>query len=502
MTAEACFFQAVRINKTFGATRANKDVSLTLERGEVRGLVGENGSGKSTMVSILAGIQTKDSGEMYKEGKKYEPESPSDAYRNGIGIVVQELGLVDGLSVAANIFLGRTAQFTRSGLIDLRALYNAARNELERWRLGNIPVESMAGSLTVEERKLVELARALSIDPDILILDEITAALSHDKRQLLYGLITDLKAKGKAVIIISHDLEEVIQLTDRITIMRDGEVVDTTNSRGLTPDELKRLMVGREIRGHYYRQETKEDYDEEVVLEVRNLSVDGAFADVSFDLQRSEILGIGGLGGSGIRELGKALFGIAKPSSGSVYLRTRKVRIESPGQAIKAGIGYVPKDRDREALMLSASVEDNFCLPSTRELEARLWFLSPLRMRKLSTKAVSDYEVKTAGVTQVIGALSGGNRQKVNLGRWMLRDIDVLILDCPTRGVDVGVKAYIYGLMNEARKHGLSIIMISDELPELIGMSDRIIVMKSGRVSGIFRRAEHPTEEEIIEVMI
>jgi ribose transport system ATP-binding protein len=465
-------------------------------------LAGENGSGKSTLMSIIAGMQKKDSGEMYKDGELYNPANPVEANDRKIGMVVQELGLVNNLPVGVNIFLGRTNMFSKFGAVDLPSLYQAAGEQLKKWNLGDIPVKRIAEGLSVESKKLVELARALSIDPDILILDEVTAALSQDKREILYDIIADFKKRGKSVIIIAHDLDEIIKLTDTITVLRDGEVIGTKESSELTPDILKRMMVGREINGAYYRADEKESYAPEVVLEVNNAGIKDTLEDVSFELHKGEILGVCGLSDSGIHTLGKAIFGSVKLNKGTVFFKTKNTEIKNPSQAMKEGFAYVPKDRDAEALMLNASIKDNMCLPSIEGIEGLFGFISPAKMKKLSSEAVKDFEVKTTGIAQFIGRLSGGNKQKVNLARWMSKDIEVLILDCPTRGVDVGVKSYIYNRLNEARQKGLSIILISDELPEVIGMSDRILVMKNGKTVGIFNRSSHFTEESIIEVMI
>lgn len=490
------------VNKSFGPTHADKDVSICIKKGEVRGLAGENGCGKSTLMSILAGMQPKDSGTMYKNGELYEPKSPMDANNRGIGIVVQELGLVDNLPVGVNVFLGRTGKFSKGGVVDLASINAEAKKQLQKWNLGDINVNRLAGDLSIEDKKLVEIARALSIDPDFLILDEVTAALTQDKRKILYDIIDKFKKQGKAVIIISHDLDEIVSITDSITILRDGAVIDTKQSSELTVDILKKLMVGREINGAYYRSDNKERYSSDVVLDVKNIGVKDKFHNISFELHKGEILGVCGLSGSGIHTLGKTLFGVKKASEGSVLLKNKNEEIKSPRQAIQDRMAYVPKDRDLDALMIHASIKDNMCLPSINEIEGPMGFLSPAKMSKMSKEAVKSFEVKTTGISQILNMLSGGNKQKVNLGRWMIKDIDILILDCPTRGVDVGVKAYIYAIMNEAKEKGLSMILISDELPEIIGMSDRILAMKNGENAGIFLRSSGFTEESLIEVMI
>lgn len=495
-------FKAEKINKHFGPTFANKEVSIAIQKGEIRGLIGENGSGKSTLISIISGIYQKDSGEMFLNGKPYNPGSPLEAYQNKIGTIVQELGLVDGLPVGVNIFLGRTSMFSKNGVVDLKSLYQAANEQTEKWGLGNLPVLNLASTLSVEQKKLVELVRALSVEPDLLILDEITAAISHNNREILYEIIKQFKAQGKSVLIITHDIDEIIRITDNITVMRDGVVVDTKKSSELTPDALKRLMVGRNLSGSYYREDIEEQYSEDVVLKVRDLAVQKYFENVSFDLHKGEILGVCGLSDAGIHELGETLFGIRKPKSGSVLDVEKNETITNPSQAIRLGFGYVPKDRDKQALMVNATIQSNISLPSVKQLEGKFGFLNPASMNSLARKVVKEFEVKANGIFQFINGLSGGNRQKVNLARWMTKDISILILDCPTRGVDVGVKAYIYNAMNEAKKKGLSIIMISDELPELIGMSDRLLVFRNGQITKTVGRSSGFTEESIIEVMI
>lgn len=502
MTTDQVLFKAEKINKYFGPTHANADLDFMLQRGEVRGIIGENGSGKSTFISIISGMQRKDSGTMHINGQPYNPKSPIDAINSRIGTVVQELGLVDGLTAGVNIFLGRTHLFSKKGVIDLHSLYNEAKGQMEKWNLANIPLNKPAGSLSVEERKIIELVRALSNDPDILILDEITNALSHDNRAHLFNIIKTLKSQGKSVIVISHDLEEVIDITDSITIMRDGFVSGNVNSKEIELYDLKRLMVGREIKGEYYREDNTENFRDEIVLRADNLSKKDMFSDITFELHKGEILGVCGLSGAGIHELGKALFGLIQTDSGAVILTKKNIKINNPMDSMKNGVAYVPKDRDKEALMLSATIEDNICLPSTRDVQGMLGFLSPKKRERLAEKAVADYEIKATGILQFISGLSGGNRQKVNLARWMTRGTSIFILDCPTRGVDIGVKAYIYDIMKKTVELGNSIIMISDELQEAIGMSDRILVLKNGKLVSTMCRSSNFSEESIIEVMV
>ncbi len=494
-------FRAEHMMKYYGATHANDDVSITLPRGEVRGLIGENGSGKSTLISMIAGMNKRDSGDMQVLGKTYDPHSPLDASANKIGTVVQELGMVDGLTVGQNIFMGRTDRFTSAGIINLGKMYAEAAALFQKWGFGGFPVKRLVGTLSVEEKKVVELVRALSIDPELLILDEITQALSFNNRQQLLKIIKQERDAGKAILIVTHDIEEMIAITDRITVMRDGKVVSEVESQAITPDQLKRMMVGRELNGAYYREDDSEDYDGDVVMQVNGLTAEG-FGDVSFDSLMRDMLGLRGLSDAGIHEVAEALFAVREKKKGEVRLTRSAQEIKTPWQAMELRVGYVPKDRDKQALMVNDTIEDNVCLAGVSLTKKKLGFLSPKLRKEISEKVIKKFEVKTNGPSQVLSGLSGGNRQKVNLGRWMIQDKDILILDCPTRGVDVGVKGYIYQMMMEAKKEGVSILMISDELPELIGMCDRLIVMKDGKAISQVLRSEGMTEEKLIEVMM
>lgn len=499
--AKEIIFEAKNIKKYYGATHANDDVSIALPRGEVRGLIGENGSGKSTLISIISGMNTRDSGEMVMLGKAYEPKGPLDAGEAKIGTVVQELGLVDGLPVGVNVFLGRTAPYTKAGIMSMGKLYSAASALFEKWGFPGFPVRTLTGQLSVEEKKIVELVRALSIEPELLILDEITQALSLNNRNTLFGIIRQLKEEGKAVLMVTHDVEEMVEITDCITIMRDGEVVAEKMCDDTDAEEVKRLMVGRELSGSYYRADTEASYEDEVVLRVKNLTTTH-FHDVSFDLHKSEILGVCGLSDAGIHELAETLFAVREKSDGDVVLANGDTVVKSPWQAMEMKMGYVPKDRDKQALMVNDSIENNVCLPAVEMVKKPLGFLSPKERRNLANQVVDMFEVKTKGITQILSGLSGGNRQKVNLGRWMVQDKDILILDCPTRGVDVGVKSYIYHVMAEAKEKGVAMVVVSDELPELIGMCDTLLVMKEGAIVKSFKRGAGMTEETIIEVML
>ena len=490
------------LNKHFGPTYANRNIDFTLRRGEVHGLIGENGSGKSTLLSQIAGMYPSDSGEMLMDGKSYKPHSPMDANDFRISMVMQELGVVGNLPAGVNVFLGRTGQFAKGGIVNLRALNKAAAEQFTKWELPMPALNQLTDGMMIEERKMIELARALSIDPEILLLDEVTQSLSLNNRNKLYELIRKFKAMDRSVIVITHDIEEMIEITDCITVLRDGEVVGEVPSAETTPDEIRMMMVGRKISGDYYRDDLKPDYSDEVVLQVRGLTVPHEIEDVSFDVHAGEILAFCGLSDAGIHSVGKAVYGLSKRSAGTVHMVPTNTDIVSAPQALANYMGYVPKDRDNEALMIHASIRDNSVLPSVEELRGKLGFLAPGKLNGMASGIRSRFSVKTTGIGQTMDALSGGNKQKVNLGRWLAKDLKLLILDCPTRGVDVGVKANIYALMKEAKKANIAIILISDELTEVLGMADRLLVMKDGRVTREIRRDEDFTEQSVIGEMI
>lgn len=502
MNSGEVFFETKNIDKHFGPTHANKNISLSLKKGELHGLMGENGSGKSTLISIIAGIYQPDGGEMLIDGKPYQPESPLDAASHGIGFVVQELGLLDKLSVASNMFLGHYDQFKTAGVLSLSKMNAAAEAALKKWGFPDISVRTQAGLLTVEKRKIVEIVKALLVNPRLLILDETTQALSHDTRSRLIEIVRELLTQGTTVVMITHDIDEIAEVASRISVLRDGAVVGTLERAEITVPKLKRMMVGREISEHLYRTDHETIYEDTVVLEVRGLGLKGVFKQASFELHRGEILGVCGLSDGGIHELGKVLVGIERATSGSVVATGSQTRIKTSHDAARAKMAYLPKDRDSEALMMGASIGHNLFIPSLDELEQKMGFVSPRRCNELAEEAVRNFDVRCLGIRQVISSLSGGNKQKVSLGRWLIKDLDIMVLDCPTRGVDVAVKAYIYELMKKLKQQGLSIVLISDEMPEVMGMSDRLLIMKNGIIAGIMERSETFEEEKIIEVMI
>ncbi len=491
------------LSKHFGSTIANQHICMDVYAGEVVGLAGENGSGKSTLLSQIAGIYQSDEGRNLLDGAEYAPRSALEANSRGIAMVVQELGTVSCLNVGHNVFLGRIKQFTKCGIVRERAL-SAALNEIcDRWDVPRLNAQQMISTMDVESKKMVELVRALSIDPKILILDEITQSLSQNNREILFRVIRRFREEGRIVFIITHDVDEMISVTDRIITLRDGSVVGENISAQTTADEIKQKMVRRTMTGGYYRTEQKPDYAEAVLLRVTNLGVEGHFSPLSFEVHAGEILGFCGLSDSGIHSIGKALYGVlSEGKDGDIELVRSGIHIRSAEQALKSRMGYLPKDRDHDCLMLKASIRDNLSLTSLAELSGKFGCISSKKLDRITNELVRHYQVKCSDIDQQIGHLSGGNKQKINLGRWMDKDLDVLILDCPTRGVAVGVKAYIYQLMETARKRGLGIVLISDELTEVLGMSDRILVMKNGKVVSRMDRGADFTEQKVIEVMV
>jgi len=491
-----------KLCKSFGPTKANVNIDFSMRRGEIHGLVGENGSGKSTLLSQIGGMYQSDSGQIYLNGELYAPMSPLDAYAHSIGVVVQELGVIAALSLGANVFLGRMDNYVRFGIVNKKKMTADIRALAAKWGIENLRLNNLAGNMNVESRKITELLRALSLDPELLILDEITQALSLNNRKSLHDIILRYKEMGKSVLLISHDLEEIVEIADRITVLRDGELVGTVDAGEITVDVLKRMMVGREMEGEYYRADNAPSYEEKVVLEVRNLTVGDEVDDVSFDVHAGEILGFCGLSDSGIHTIGKALYGLEKDAKGTVRLAEKGIPIKSSQVALQNKMAYVPKERDGEGLMVQAGIRENFTLPALDDLKRTFGFLPPVKLNAAANHCKEFFSVRCQNIFQRVGRLSGGNKQKINLGRWVAKDLDLLILDCPTRGVDVGVKAYVYQLMKELKDKGLAIILISDELMEALGMADRILVVNKGSVAKEIRRGPEFSEEAVIEVMI
>lgn len=497
--SDSCLFYADGICKRFGQVRALNDFHITIAPGEIRGLVGENGSGKSTFSSIVAGIQKCDAGNMFLNGIKYHPNGAVDAMDKGVSMVIQEQGTISKITIAANIFFGKEDLFVRRGVLNVRRMNQEARRALENIGVTQIDPAEMIDTLSFEDRKLVELARALYTMPKLWIVDETTTALSITGREILYRQMQRVCDCGGAVIFISHDIDEIMRMCDTLTILRDGVLTANLRKTEFSADAIRQLMIGRELSGHYYRSEEDSEISPTVVLRMQSVTA-ADIENVSLELHKGEILGIGGLSDCGIHTLGKVLYGLISPKKGRV-IKDETHKVKSASWSVRHGMAYVSKNRDTESMMPVCSVKDNICLPSLRDL-AHFILISHKSQKKLAKQWSEKMEVKAPSIETFCNALSGGNKQKVVLAKWLGKGAETLILDCPTRGIDVGTKASIYQLIDELKKAGRSIVLISEELPELIGMSDRILLLKDGCISGEFSRKDGFTESKLIQKMI
>ncbi len=489
------------ISKSFTSTKALSKVELRIFPGEVRGLIGENGSGKSTLSAIISGNLKADEGEMFMFGKPYSPTNSFEASEMGVSIIVQEQGTVETISVAANIFAGREHQFCHMGFLNSKKLTVEAQKLLDSIGLEYIRAEMLVAGLSFEDRKLVEIARAFYRLPELFIVDETTTALPQRGRNILYGLIKKLKANGKSVLFISHDIEELVEVCDTVTILRDGKLAGSLTEDEMDPYKMKTLMVGREITDNYYRSREKTaEQSDKIVLSVEHVS-SKILKDISFQLKKGEILGFAGLSDCGIHEIGKVVFGLIKPEKGKV-LYGNGIEITNPKQAIEKGLGFMSKNRDRESMLIELTIKENTVIPSLPKLARYGFFITPKSEKELALKWCGRLNVKMKNIEQPCSELSGGNKQKIVLAKWLANDSEIFILDCPTRGIDIGVKEAIYKIMGNLKSQGKSIIMISEELPEVIGMSDRILVMKDGCLKKEFIFDNGTSEADIIQYMI
>ncbi len=468
------------IDKRFSGVHALKGVHFDLRYGEVHALVGENGAGKSTLMKVLTGIHQPDAGEITYEGKPYAVKNIGESQNLGISMIHQELNMMNDLTVAQNIFIGREAM--AGGFIIRDGDMVKETEKLFRHIGINIDPNLQLGKLTVGKQQMVEIAKAISRDCKILVLDEPTAALTQSEIEELFTIMTDLKAKGIGMIYISHRMDEINRISDRITVMRDGEYVDTVNTADVTKDDIISMMIGRVV---YEDPKTKSEVpkDAPVVLEVRNLTSGKTVRNVSFQLRRGEILGFSGLMGAGRTEVARAIFGADPYDSGEIYVNGKQVFIKSPEDAVKHGIGYLSEDRKRYGLMLIKSVAENTAI-SSMERYTRFGLINDRLLKEEAQAENEKLRTKTPSMEQALKNLSGGNQQKVIIARWLIKNSDILIFDEPTRGIDVGAKSEIYKLMNDLAKQGKSIIMISSELVEILRMSDRVLVMCEGRKTG------------------
>jgi ribose transport system ATP-binding protein len=486
-----------KVSKAFPGVQALRDVDFEAYAGEVVALVGENGAGKSTLMKILAGAYQKDSGHVFLEGKEVTLEDPHAAQMQGISIIYQELNLTPNQSATTNIFLGRERK--QRGLTGLLGLVDRRYQEEEAARLLKMvgarePSTTLIRDLSVAQQQMVEIAKALAVESRVIIMDEPTSALGEDEVKVLFQIMGDLKKRGMAVIFITHRLEEVFDVADRVVVLRDGLRVGGMPIAEANVDKIISMMVGRELVEEIVHKEAARIG--EVVLEARNLNRGKFVRDVSFTLRRGEILGFAGLVGAGRTETARLLFGVDQKDSGTILVEGKEVNIDSPHASVQAGLGLVPEDRKTQGLVLLLSVRENIALPNLDEFSQIGW-VDRARVRDTVQDYVGRLSIRTPHLSQQAMFLSGGNQQKVVLSKWLVSNPRVLIMDEPTRGIDVGAKAEVHTIMSTLAKSGVGIIMISSEMPEVLAMSDRILVMCEGRVTAILDRSE-ATQEKIM----
>ncbi len=482
------------ISKSFPGVQALQDVQFELDRGEVLTLVGENGAGKSSLMKILSGIYSKDAGTIVLEGKEVDIDSPRTAQHLGISIIHQEMNLMSHLTVAQNIYIGREPRTL--GFVNERKL-NRQTDELLT-RLGiRLKARQSVGELTVAHQQMVEIAKALSFEAKVLIMDEPTSALTDSETETLFHLIEGLKKQGTGIIYISHRMEELRRIADRVTVLRDGRYIGSLEKGEIDIPTVIEMMVGRHIE-EGARPEARQHEHDDIVLKVEGLNTRRLLRDISFDLKRGEILGFAGLMGAGRTEVARAIIG-ADPSEHSViHVQGKQVKISQPADAVAHGIGYLSEDRKALGLLLERDVNTNILLASLKDYTGPLGFMRPGKGKQKSRGYVESLRIKTPSITQITKNLSGGNQQKVVIAKWLARDCDILIFDEPTRGIDVGAKEEIYRLLEELVAQGKSIIMISSELPEVLRLSHRIVVMAGGRITGILNN-EDASQEKIMD---
>lgn len=498
--AKEVIVEVKHMDKRFGSTIALNDVNITIRRGKIQGLIGENGSGKSTVTSIISGMQKADKGEMTFKGEKWEPQSMLWALEHGIGMIVQENGTIPGITVAENIFLGETDRFKKYGFVNKKQMFTEAQAALDHIGATHIKAGMITGSLDMQDRKLVEIAKVMIKNPEVLVVDETTTALSQLGRNIIYGIMTKMKEAEKAVVFISHDLDEIMNVCDALTVLRDGKIIITFDKEEFDEDIIKTSMIGREMQGDYYRSDYDGSFSDEVVLEIKNGNLSDQLKDFNLQLHKGEILGIGGLSHCGMHTLGKVLFGAMPLQNGEITVAGEPLKNEA--NAMKKKIGYVAKDRDTESLNLNASIRDNIAVGGMDTYAVKNLLIIPGLEKRYVEKQIQDLSIKCAGMEQYVSALSGGNKQKVVFGKWIGRGSNILIMDCPTRGVDIGVKQAMYQMMYRMKQEGKALVIISEEMTELIGMADRLLIMKDGELKKEFTRSRELTEQDVIKYMI
>ena len=478
------------ITKRFPGVLALDHVDLTVYPGQVLALVGENGAGKSTLMKVLSGVHQMDEGEILMEGKSVKIENPLASQMMGISIIYQELSVLDNMNIAENIFLGRERRLGKM-FADKKTMHKEARRLLDEVGL-DVDTRTMAGELSTAQKQMIEVAKALSFNSKIIIMDEPTSSLTETETDILFGIIRKLREKGVAIVFISHKLAEIFAITDEVAILRDGVSAGRMVTEGCTENDIIKAMVGRDVDDLYAKKAAPIG---DVVLEVKDLSTKNFLKDINFQLRAGEILGFAGLVGAGRSEVMRAVFGIDPKETGEIYIKGKKVDIKTPRDAMLQGMGFVPEDRKLQGLVLGMSVGQNTTLAALKSVANQAGFINHKQEKEMADKFVKALEVKTPSNDQLVKNLSGGNQQKVVIAKWLATEPKVLIMDEPTRGVDVGAKAEIYTIMNSLAKQGISIIMISSDLPEIINMSDRVMVMREGKLAGILEKDEIGQEQ-------
>ena len=483
------------IEKLFGGVHALKDGELLLQKGEVHGLVGENGAGKSTLMNILIGIHRADSGTITYKEKQIQFRSPSEALKNGIVMIHQEISLVSQMSVAENIWLGQEKQFIHLGILDEKLVVQKTSTLLERLNI-ELDINEKVMNLSIANMQLVEVARAISWDADIIIMDEPTSALTVKEIDLLYDTVKRLSKEGVTIVFISHKLPELFRFCDRLTVMRDGVFIETCETKDLENERLLKLIVGRENVEIFSRM-TKEDYSD-IALEVKNLTCGGVFEDVSFKVYKGEILGFSGLMGAGRTEIMNAIFGVDHFDSGELWINEEKKSFKYPSEAMKCGLGMITEDRLRTGSIKMLSILQNATIVTLKMYLGKLYFINSKKEKTYFLKGAENLELKYGDFDDGIYSLSGGNQQKVIFLRWMLAKRSILILDEPTRGIDVGAKTEIYKIIDQLAKSGIAVLLVSSEIPELLALCDRICVIRDGHL--VFEKSKKDTtQEELIK---
>lgn len=488
--------QLEHIFKSFSGVHALNDVSFSLASGEIHALVGENGAGKSTLVKIITGVYQPNDGRILFQGTPTSFPNTLAAHQHGIAAIYQDLNLFPDLNIAENIFMGHMPINPKNKAIDWKMMYQRAAEILHSLGVNLNPKSRVLG-LSIAEQQMVEIAKALSVNAKVLLMDEPTSTLTLRETEELFRIVRQLRKSGTAIIFISHRLEELFEIADRVTVLRDGQYVGTRNVKEITEGELIQMMVGRSLDALFPKENAE---IRNVVLRVQNLRKEGVFEDISFELHAGEILGLAGLVGARRTEVARAIFGIEPADGGSIQVGAESVNIQSAKDALQFGIAYIPEDRQQHGLVLQMDLTQNMTLPLLDRFSTHTW-LDQDAERKTAQEYARQMEVKAAGLWQKAQELSGGNQQKVVLGKWLATKPRILILDEPTHGIDVGTKSNIHQLMSQLAGQGMAILMISSELPEILGMSDRILVMSEGRMTGEFKRGE-ATQEQIMTAAV